>query len=406
MSEFVTYLLPDGKTKLKKDLDSADSPIDLITNLSKVKIVPHSDLGPLYNAGEIAGTSVPTMFNNFILDCVSELKQKIPKMDQEERKRLLMDLEPYSEIEEFQDLYSKVLSSCNRVPTSANVPLRAQEDMNPNELSKMFLDDIGKLYNWLDLMFEEAKYNYSNDDFDYKFLFDKLAPVIFLKTKLVQHTNEYLTTEYFKQFHPSYAMIRLYNALYPSPISALDEARSLANILYNSFHGININSKNLTKACSICSTKLNIMLLSIPAMSIKSKIAYYGDKFGIPHDEFKELLKEMITPKPTTVRKFSENQTLLRIACITLIQGEKNMHPTIISAIAHGIPQEDLGMIMARNYDPKYQEILVSWSERDAIIYIDFMTRIKASHLHTPEFSRKPEMNLKQRSIVKIFKNL
>ena len=398
MSKYLPYLVSGGKEKLKEDLNSADEPIEFIKNMSKVESLDLSQLDPFYQMCELTGVKMSDVYKDFLRQNIDELKQKINEMASDELRRLLKDLEPYAEIPDFRDLMKTVLSKCNAIPSSTVIPAQLHVEMKPEEQARLYLNDQKVMYEWFDDVFEKAKYDFDNDDFSYEKVYNTIANVIYLKTKLVAYAIEYCETHFMQSFHPVYSMVRFRIALQDSPIAALDTGRPLAIMIYNSFHGKSMNAQLLHEACKHCGDLTSSVILGIPHMTIISKVQYYGEHFGIEHKNMKEFFPQLVKPKPATLEKCSEQTTYGRVALIAWIQGTP-IHESILNLLIPMDPQEDLGKIMCRNYKPEFEPLLQAWAEKDPWIYIDYITCIKARNLDFTLVG-KPDLNPIQSTIV------
>ena len=405
MSKYLPYLVNGGKEKLKEDLNAADEPIEFIKDMSHIETLDLSNLDPFYQMCDLTGVKIGDVYKDFLRQSIDELKQKTNEMAPDELRRLLKELEPYAEIPDFHDLMKTILSKCNAIPSSTVIPAQLHVEMKPDEQAKLYLNEPKMMHEWFDEVFDKAKYDFDNDDFSYEKVFNVIAKVIFLKTKLVKYAIEYCETNFMQSFHPVYSMVRFRIALQDSPIAALDTARPLAIMIYNSFHGKSINAQLMHEACNLCGVKTSSVILGIPHMTIISKVQYYGEHFGIEHKDMKELFAQLPKPKSATLSKFSEQLIYGRIAIIAWIQGV-SIHESIINILITLPPQEDLGKIMCRNYKPEYEILLQKWAETDPWIYIDYITCIKARNLDFPQFKSKPELNSIQTTIAQTILDL
>ena len=398
MEKNLKYLEENGRDKLRDDLNSADEPIEFIKSLSETQSFKKNDLIPLFSMADLTSSSTQDIFSEFLRQKTNELKLKTETMEPEEQRRLINELKPFAEFPEFQDLMKTLLSKCSRIPEASSIPVNLHNELTPLEQARIYMQDKKTMYKWFDEIFEEAKSDFENDDFSYEKHFNSVAAIVFQRTKLVEETKEYCENEFMKSFHPVYSMTRFRIAIQDSPIAMLDRARPLACIIYNSFHGKKIDARVMSDACKHCGVKTSTVILGIPHMTIISKILYYGEQFGIEHYEFKKFCESLAKGTDATVMRISKNNISARIAGIALIQGEK-VTDSVIRAIAASEPQEDLGKIMCRNFQPKYLPILFSWAQKNPWIYIDLLTTIKARDLDNPDLPTKPNLNAVQSAI-------
>ncbi|EAY09459.1 hypothetical protein TVAG_126200 [Trichomonas vaginalis G3] len=401
MENYLPYLKEGGKAKLQTDLTEAAEPLEFISKLSSFEYIDKNDLGPFYNLMGTLNRSTTDVFSDILRQQLIEFKQKILTMNQEELRILVKEIEPFSEIGEFQELLKIALSRVPKISQVGPLPESVEQNLTPKEKADIYIHDTAKFNEWLDSLFSTAMLDFSNDDFGYHSLFKEIAPIVFQKRRLAVLTNEYCENQFEMSSHPIYTIIRFYMAIFNSPIAQIDFARPLALIIYGSFHGVKANIQLMKEASQLAGAKLAHIIFSVPQVTMTSKVLYYGEFFGFTHEENKKFIQDLERDNDYTLARLSNSTLYCRIATIAWIQGIKINQQTI-KFLSISEPQTDLGLIMARKYKKEYDVVLQNWAQKNSWIYIDYLTRIKASGLEVPAFTTKPDLTPQQASIAQV----
>lgn len=397
------YIKQGGKKLLMNDLEQAiiSSPIDFILTLKKTENIDSDKLDIFYNFLEILGSDPQKEFDSFLSSLITKIKEDISRStDTSELKKLANQIEPFTDIQEFSEIHSVILQ---KLPDLRGITINAKsyDNIKPIDLAKTFSAELDTKYEeWLNELFEEAKLWFDESDrFTHTNLYNKLSKVVFYKRSLITYLHKYCSRKFEIDYHPIYSIIRFNLALSNSPLAKVDEARPLCSILYSETKGTKIKPAELFESTKIAGPVLSHLILSIPYMTQVSNVRYYGQCFGLEKAEVEKIHSSLNKEDKDVINLVLNNKYALRVLLIFFVQ-TKSISSKFEQVICDADPHVDIAMIMCKDYNPVFYNVLLAWSSKNAYVFIDFLTRIKASDMPMPGFYVFPEFTQEQEQIV------